>query len=241
MKTIYSLVGLLLASLCIQAQETKTPLIRPLLSFEVGVVGNSMDNITSEVENYTGVKSSFASSLRGGINAGVFIGERHKLALSYNSSVNSKDESLINADYYSTGFWYQYKVLKDNPLFVQIGFTETIANLYVRNKDANPVVSDGTLGEYLGDNTTYTIAQFEQRTNGLHFALSYNFFETSLMALSGQIGYLWNFDYAGWQYMHNNLDRLGNTNLPKDSLNGLFLKLNFEFDFLKHSKLRKTN
>ncbi|WP_016775878.1 hypothetical protein [Anaerophaga thermohalophila] len=234
MKTIYFLISSLFVSLCVQAQETKVPLIRPLLTFETGVIGNSMSNITSEVENYTGTKKSLDASLRMGINAGIFIGERHKLALSYNSSINAKHESLIKADYYSTGFWYQYKVLKNNPLFIQIGFSETIANLYVRDKVASPIVNDGTLNEYLNDNSSYTVAQFEQWTDGLHLAISYNFLENSLLSISGQLGYLWNFNKESWQYMHNNFDRLGNTNLPKDNLNGLFLKVNMEFDFLKY-------
>lgn len=240
MKTIYSLISFLLVFLCAQAQGTKAPIIRPLLSFEAGVIGNSMGNITSEVENYTGTKKSLDAFLRMGVNAGIFIGERHKLALSYNSSLNSKHESLIKADYYSTGFWYQYKVLKNNPLFIQIGFNETIANLYVRDKDASPIVNDGTLNEYLNDNSSYTVAQFEQWTDGLQFALSYNFFENSLMAFSGQLGYLWNFNHGSWQYMHNNLDRLGNSNLPKDNLNGLFFKVYMDFDFLKYSNLSKS-
>ena len=241
MKTIYFLISLFFVSLRIQAQETKDPLIRPLFSFEAGLIGNSMSNITSEVENYTGTRMSLDASLRMGINAGIYIGERHKLSLCYNSSINAKHESLINANYYSSGFWYQYKVLKNNPLFIQIGFTETIANLYVRNKAANPIISDGTLNEYLNNNSSYTIAHFEQWTSGCQFALSYNFFESSLMAFSGQLGYLWNFNHGSWQYMHNNLERIGNTSLPKDKLNGLFFKVNFEFDFLRHSKLTRRS
>lgn len=241
MRTIYFLISLLFVSLCVHSQETKVPTIRPLLSFEAGVIGNSMSNITSEIENYTGTKKSLDASLQMGINAGIFIGERHKLALCYNSSLNSKHESLIKADYYSTGFWYQYKVLKNNPLFIQIGFTETIANLYIRDKDASPIENDGTLNEYLNDNSSYTVAQFEQWTDGLHLAISYNFLENSLLSISGQLGYLWNFNHGSWQYMHNNLDRQGNTNLPNDKLNGLFLKANFEFDFLKYSRIKKSH
>jgi len=237
MKTIYSVICLILLPFFIQAQEVKIPLIRPLIGFEIGIVGNSMGNITSEVENYTGTAMSFDASLRMVINGGVFIGERHKLALSYNSDFNFADESISNANFYSVGFWYQYKILKNNPLFVQLGFSETIANLYIRNKSANPIINDGTFDEYLNNNSSYTIAQFEQWTDGLHLAISYNFFENSLVAVSGQLGYLLNFEHGSWQYMHNNLDRLGNKNLPDDNLNGLFLKVNFEFDFLKHSKL----
>lgn len=231
-KTIYSLISLFFISLCIQAQEIEIPSIRPLISFDIGIVGNSMDNITSKIVDYTGANQSPDASLRMGINVGVFIGERHKLALSYNSSLNSRYETITQTDYSSTGFWYQYKVLKNNPLFIQIGFTETIANLYVSNKNASPIVKDGTWDDYLNDNSSYTVAHFEQWTDGLHLALSYNFFENNLLSISGQLGYLWNFNYGSWQYMYDNLDRLGNTNLPKDNLNGLFLKVNMELNFL---------
>lgn len=241
MKFTYSLISLMLVSFYSQAQELRVPLIRPLLSFETGIVGNRMDNITSEIVQYTGAQQSFNASLRWGINAGVFIGERNKFALSYITSLNTIHEATTKANFYSIGFWYQYKALKNKPLFVQLGFSETIANLYIRNKSANPTINDGTLNDYLNDNSNYTIAQFEQWTDGLHLALSYSFFENSLLALSGQLGYLWNFKYGSWQYIHDNLDRLSNTNLPKDNLNGLYLKLNFEFDFVKNSKHEKNN
>ena len=66
-KTIYPLISLFFISLCIQAQVIEIPSIRPLISFDIGIVGNSMDNITSKIVDYTGANQSLEASLRMGI------------------------------------------------------------------------------------------------------------------------------------------------------------------------------
>jgi hypothetical protein len=217
-------------SLNVIAQEAKIPLIRPLLSFEAGIVGHSMKNMADELGQYIGAPSPMGASLAMGINAGIFYGERHKLALTLNTG------SAI----FSTGFWYQYKLHKHKPLFVQLGFTETIAKLYESNRNANPTINNGTLNEYLNHNSSYTIAHFERWTNGINLSVLYSLINTSAFQLNGQIGYLLNFDVENghWQFMHNNGELNNNTKLPEDSLNGLFVKIVFELDYMKWRKTK---
>lgn len=225
----------------LMAQDSNSTFFNPFLNFNVGITGHSINNIAKDLREYSGTNQNMSGSCQLGLSAGILIGKKHKLALTYSTSIQGRQEYVVDMDIFSSGFWYEYKAfkLKNKDVFLRLGFRESIATIHVSKNSTNPPNFNNSFKDFLEVDSNCSIMKFEQWTNGIDISALYSFFDSQSIKIKGQLGYLLNFDHGQWQYLHNNLERKQKSKLPNDTLNGFFLKVVVELNLksLKRIKL----
>ena len=223
-----------------QTTEETLPLIRPMLRFNLGLQDHDVSNIDRalEADGFT-TKTNFSlgNNWLMGIDGGLYIGKRHKVALSYEFSPGAGGTSVVESEFSSLGGWYEFQILKEKPLQLHLGLRSTYKKLNIRKPGITQ--ENGNLSEFLKKDEAYSLVDIDNWNTGCEISLLYSFINSEDYKISAQVGYLFNlFDDDEWSVVDaDNYE--SHPDLPKDNLNGIFMKLSFEFDLIRVWKNRK--